>query len=123
MTYEAEIRWYDTRPNGDVVVYEEAFQTLQAAIDYIECWAIGRGACRAWINNKEVILRNGRVVDGDGKPVCENPDWADVFAKRPENIPADQDVLSRVRDQLDVIFRPLPTRPTSPAVLLARGDL
>jgi hypothetical protein len=69
MTYSAEItsRQGDPRETTD----EGIFTTMQEAVDYLNRRAIFHSwICRAWINNREVRIKNRRVVVGeDGRPV------------------------------------------------------
>ncbi len=57
----------------------ETVGDLESAVRTIEHWASGR-VCRAWINNKQVNVRNGHVYGADGEPFCTNPVWHDLLA-------------------------------------------
>jgi methionyl-tRNA formyltransferase len=83
--YEASVTFHQgsERENG----YEENFATLKEAVEQIEHWVKGMGPLpRAWINNKEVTIQAGRVVDQTGEPLCTNEKWHEIFAKTDEQI-------------------------------------
>lgn len=67
-----EITWY--KPEGDDTIEEKA-PTLERAIFLIEFLIRGRGMCRAWLDNKPMILTNGKVMGPDGAPYCTNERW------------------------------------------------
>lgn len=60
--------------------WDETHPTLQDAVDRLNTWATGSMICRAWINNKEVKVRNGAVIGTDGAAFCTNQAWHDVYA-------------------------------------------
>ncbi len=108
--------------------YDETLPTLEAAVDQIQYWAKGGYRCRAWINNKEVRMLNGYVVDDSGAAFCTNPVWHEVFAKPLERVSllTETQLLQRMHDDMRRMFRPQPTRgsaPQNPATLAERGDL
>jgi len=83
MKYEVEITNYH---NGDDITDCETFDTLQAAVDWINFEIGGRWfSRRVWINDKEVKIKEGVVVGNDGIKFCTNQTWHDLFA--PENYP------------------------------------
>ncbi len=64
--------------------YSEEFNTLQECVTFIERWAAGQGGlCRAWIDNRRVIIRDCKVYDEDGQPFCTNPAWHTIFNNQP----------------------------------------
>lgn len=60
--------------------YDETFNRLEDAIRRIEVVCRGYTFYRAWINNKEVRVRNGYIIGNDGQPFCSNQKWHDLFA-------------------------------------------
>lgn len=68
--------------------HESIYSTLQEAVERIESEASGHTMLRAWINNKQVKVRNGKVLGEDNEPLCTNPAWHELFASPSEAIPA-----------------------------------
>jgi hypothetical protein len=77
-TYDIEITFDQGGDNEHG--YDETLPTLAAAVARLERLASGSMTCRAWINNKEVKIRNGCVYDNDGQALCTNQAFHDVFA-------------------------------------------
>jgi hypothetical protein len=62
--------------------YDEDFTDLQSAVDFINYWANGRPHTRAWINNVLIRIQNCVAIGDDGKPLCTNQAWHDLFATK-----------------------------------------
>ena len=77
MTYKIEAVFHQGGDNE--FSWHDTVDTLEAAVKRINHWASGN-VCRAWINNKEVQVRNGHVLGCDGELFCTNPVWHENFA-------------------------------------------
>lgn len=58
---------------------EETYLELEMAVCMISHHSKGNTP-RAWINNREVRVKNGAVLGADGDPFCTNQVWHDLYA-------------------------------------------
>lgn len=59
--------------------YEDTFDTREEAVAWIERWSAGHMVSRAWINNKEVTVRGGKVIEVPQKYETGSNDYQQGF--------------------------------------------
>lgn len=98
MKYAAEVTFKIGSENESS--YEESFDTLQDAVDFIESKASGHMMVTAYINNRRVKVRYGKVIGSDGEPFCTGQVWHDLFADYdyPKITPVDEFMGGHNRD-------------------------
>ncbi len=66
MSHVIKATWYGK--DGIEACFGGSFQSLAEGAEHIEQRASVRPNCRIWIDEREVAVRNGRVLGPDGKP-------------------------------------------------------
>lgn len=80
MAYSTEVTFHQGTDRE--FTYTDSLGTLFKAVEQIEAVSSGMGCCRAYINNREVQVRYGKVLGHDGEPLSTNPEWFKIFAKK-----------------------------------------